>query len=70
MEWKQPPARTHRSWANIIKELDQNPGQWAFIGRMSYSAGYVQAKKYGLAIRIANRDGSKADVYLSRGEVK
>lgn len=68
MEWKTPPTRQNRDWSQIAEELAKNPGKWAFIGRMSWSGAYVQAKRYKLNIRIANRVEGMGDVYLSSGE--
>lgn len=70
IEWKQPPARAYRKWAPIIEALHANPGEWAFIGRMAYTAGYKYAKQHNLEIRTGNRDGATADVYLRAIEVK
>jgi len=69
IEWKQPPARTYRKWAPIIEALRANPGEWAFIGRMSSTAAYKYAKENQLEIRTSNRDGSAADIYLRAIEV-
>lgn len=70
IEWKEPPVRVYRKWATIIEALRENPGQWAFIGRMASTAAYSYAKKHELEIRTSNRDGSQADIYLRTIEVK
>lgn len=39
MEWKEPPEpkvqRDPGYWQHVVKELDMNPGEWAFVGRWS-----------------------------------
>ena len=68
VEWKEPPAATSLKWKPIIAACRANPGRWAFVGRTNYSSGYQYAKRHGLEVRIVNRDGTKADVYLRQTE--
>lgn len=68
VQWKEPPTPKNRKWQPIIDDIKANPGVWAFVGRISYTAGYKQAKQHNLEIQTANREGSKADVYLRATE--
>lgn len=63
IEWKEPPAGNRR-WNEIIRQVKSRPGSWAFIGNMTVSAGYKQARTHNLDIRVANRAGSTGDIYL------
>jgi len=64
IEFKNPPNAGNRKWVAIVNEIKARPGEWAFVGNMTVSAGYKQARQHNLEIRVANRDGSKGDIYL------
>lgn len=69
IEWKNPPSSGNRKWSVIVDQIKERPGEWAFVGNMTVSAGYKQAREHDLEIRVANRTGSKGDIYLKTREV-
>lgn len=64
IEWKEPPAAVNRKWRFIIEQLQERPGSWALIGRMSISTAYTYSKRYNLELRLGTKEGNKADVYF------
>lgn len=70
IEWKEPPAARNRKWQPIINQLKANPGAWAVMGRMSISTAYTYSKRYGLELRLGDRDKTSAEVFFRAPEVK
>jgi hypothetical protein len=68
VQWIEPPAPKNRKWQPVIDQIKAAPGEWAFVGRISFTAGYKLAKQHNLEIQTANREGSQADVYLRATE--
>lgn len=68
IEWKEPPTKGNRRWSDVVAQIRTRPGEWAFVGNMTMSAAYKQARNHNLEIRVVNRSGSKADVYLRAPE--
>ncbi len=64
IDWKEPPVQKNRNWQTIASEIKSRPGSWAFIGEMGVSAAYRYAKAYDFEIRVANRNGSRAEIYM------